>query len=224
MKIIISALFEEIETIFENYDLKRIKNSKFEIYKTIINEEEILIGCCRIGKANGAMFTQFVLDHFIIDEIIVVGAAGSLNPNLNIGDVVVGKEFIYGDVDVCLFGYKYGQMAQMCEYYPAKKIDLNIFEKNNEFKINYGTIVTVDKFLANYDEKLDLLTRKDAVEMETCAIAQVAYINKVDITSFRVISDNSFYNDNAQEEYEKTKKIVANNLYYILKQYIGGKF
>lgn len=219
MKIIVSALFEEIETMFEKESLTKIENSVFELYRGNLNSEEVLVGCCGIGKVNAASFTQFVLNHFIIDEIIVIGAAGALNQNLKIGDVVVAKDFVYGDVDVCAFGYKFGQMAQMPEKYIAKEVDITKLQ-NPDFSLKLGTIVTVDKFLSQYDPNFDLLTSKDAVEMETCAIAQVAYKNSIDITCFRAISDNSFCSDDAASDYNKTKIIVANNLFKVLKKYI----
>ena len=38
---------------------------------------------------NAAMTTQLAIDHFNITHILVSGIAGGVNPNLNIGDVVV---------------------------------------------------------------------------------------------------------------------------------------
>lgn len=219
MKIVVSALFEEIATMFTQENLQKIQNDRFELYKSTFNGKEILVGCCGIGKVNAASFTQFIIDHFILEEIIVIGAAGALNQELNIGDVVVAKDFIYGDVDVRAFGYHFGQMAQMPHTYLAKKVSLKIFEFL-DFKTQHGTIVSVDKFLSKYDANFDLLQTKDAVDMETCAIAQVAYKNKIEISAFRAISDNSFCSKNAASDYEQTKHIVADNLYKVLKLYI----
>lgn len=219
MKVVISALFEEIETMFEMVELKRIKNDAFEIYECEFNGQQILVGCCGIGKVNAASFTQFVLSHFIVDEIITIGAAGSLNSKHEIGDVVVSKDFIYGDVDVQVFGYKFGQMAQMPEKYNGKVIDIDLFN-DEQFSVKKGTIVTVDRFMSEYDDKFDLLETKDAVEMESCAIAQVAFRNDVDVIGFRAISDRSFCSEDAAADYEVTKKIVADNLYKVLKKYI----
>lgn len=221
MKVIISALFEEIQTMFEQKELTKINHKCFELYRTKFNDEEILVGCCGIGKVNAAMFSQFIIDHFNVEEIIVIGAAGALNQNLNIGDVVCGEKFIYGDVDVTAFGYEFGQMAQMPKYYQGNNVDLNMFSAL-DFNVTKGTIVSVDKFLCEYDANFDLLPTKDVVEMETCAIAQVAFKNEIKITSFRAISDNSFCSNNAASDYEQTKIIVAKNLFEILKIYLGN--
>lgn len=219
MKVIVSALFEEIETMFAKENMSRIKNDVFEIYRSEFNGEEVIVGCCGIGKVNAASFTQFVISHFVVDEIISIGAAGALNQELNIGDVVVGQDFVYGDVDVRAFGYKFGQMAQMPEKYLGKDIDTSMFDKLS-FNTKKGTIVTVDKFLDAYDQNFDLLETKDVVEMESTAIAHVCFKNNVPVTCFRAVSDNSFCSDNAAADYNVTKKIVADNLYNILKTYI----
>ena len=218
MKLIISALFEEIEDIFDKYDLIQVK-SKFELYKTRINDEEILIGCCGVGKANAAMFTQFCIDHYIIDEVISIGAAGSTNKNLKIGDVVIGTKFIYGDVDVRIFGYDFGQVPQRPKYYTgsAYEFDLNLFD----FNIINGTIVTVDSFVSTYKSEFDLLEQKDAIEMESTSIAQVCHLNEKNIICFRCISDESFYSEDAAQSYDITKKTISVNLLKLIENYLG---
>jgi adenosylhomocysteine nucleosidase len=54
-----------------------------------IEGKPVLLFLSGMSMVNAAMTTQFVFDHFKIDRIVFSGIAGGLNPDLNIGDVVV---------------------------------------------------------------------------------------------------------------------------------------
>lgn len=59
-----------------------------------------------------AIGTTLLLEHCQPDIVINTGSAGGLDPNLNVGDIVVSTEVRYHDADVTAFGYEPGQMAQ----------------------------------------------------------------------------------------------------------------
>jgi adenosylhomocysteine nucleosidase len=54
-----------------------------------IEGKPVLLFLTGMSMVNAAMTTQFVFDHFKIDRIVFSGIAGGLNPDLNVGDVVV---------------------------------------------------------------------------------------------------------------------------------------
>ena len=84
-----------------------------------------------------------------------------------------------------------------------------------------GLFLTGDCFLTDKKQKDTIKeTFKDAlcVEMESCAIAHVAFVNNIPFSALRCISDNA--DDNAEEVYatfkekaaEKASSIVHNAL------------
>jgi adenosylhomocysteine nucleosidase len=58
-----------------------------------IEDKPVLLFLSGISMVNAAMTTQFALDHFTVERIIVSGVAGSADPSLAIGDVAVPAEW-----------------------------------------------------------------------------------------------------------------------------------
>lgn len=54
---------------------------------------DIVIFLTGISTVNAAMNTQLVLDRFTVTHIIFSGIAGGVNPELNIGDVVIAEQW-----------------------------------------------------------------------------------------------------------------------------------
>jgi adenosylhomocysteine nucleosidase len=83
-------------------------------------------------------------------------------------------------------------------------------------------VVTGDWFVDSKEKMrsiVELFPEAKAVDMESCAIAQTCYINKVPFISFRVISDiplrdtdasqyHNFWDTIAQNSFEVTKTFV----------------
>ena len=74
-----------------------------------------------IGKVNAAMSTTILLQTFKPDYLINTGSAGGLNPELEVGDVVISNEVRHHDVDATIFGYEYGQVPQMPASFKANE-------------------------------------------------------------------------------------------------------
>ena len=51
-----------------------------------------------IGKVNAAVCTQILVDDFKVDAVINTGIAGSLNPEINIGDIVISTDVVHHDM------------------------------------------------------------------------------------------------------------------------------
>ena len=77
-----------------------------------INNKEIVLVQCGIGKVNAARTTQILIDKFDIDYIINVGVAGGLNDNLEIGDIVIGRKLVQHDFDITAGGHPKGYISK----------------------------------------------------------------------------------------------------------------
>jgi adenosylhomocysteine nucleosidase len=189
--------------------------------------ENVRVEKCGIGKVNAALGAQRMINEFHPDVIISSGCAGGNGDDINIQDVIVSREVTYHDVycgraidDTTVYGQVQGLPAR----YAA---DPHLLEKTKALniegiKIHDGLIVTGDWFVDSKEKMRSIIEKfpeAKAVDMESCAIAQTCYINKVPFISFRVISDiplrdtdasqyHDFWNTIAEHSFQITKSFV----------------
>ena len=53
-----------------------------------------------VGKVNGAITAQSLIQNFGVEKIIFTGLAGGLDETIQIGDVVIGAEILHHDLDM----------------------------------------------------------------------------------------------------------------------------
>ena len=167
---------------------------------------------------NAALGAQRMINEFQPDVIISSGCAGGNGDDINIQDVVVSAELTYHDVycgkaidDTTVYGQVQGLPAR----YQA---DSWLLEKARSLdcgvKIHPGLIVTGDWFVDSRDKMREIVghfPEAKAVDMESCAIAQTCYINKVKFISFRVISDIPLRDTDASQYHNFWDTIAANS-------------
>ena len=110
---IITAMTEEfavIEELMKN--IKVIEKYDLKFYSGLINQKEVVLVECGAGKVNSARATQMMIDIFDIEYIINVGVAGSLNNDLEIGDIVIGKALVQHDFDITAGGHPKGYISK----------------------------------------------------------------------------------------------------------------
>ena len=195
--------------------------------KQLFSAENVRIEKCGIGKVNAALGAQRMINEFHPDIIISSGCAGGNGDDINIQDVIVSREVTYHDVycgraidDTTVYGQVQGLPAR----YAA---DPHLLEKAKALNIegiiiHDGLIVTGDWFVDSKEKMRSIIEKfpeAKAVDMESCAIAQTCYINKVPFISFRVISDiplrdtdasqyHDFWNTIAEHSFQITKSFV----------------
>jgi adenosylhomocysteine nucleosidase len=116
---IIGAMEEEV-TILRNL-IKNCTTEKigcFEYYLGLLENKDIVLLKCGIGKANAAMGAALLINRFKPSLVINTGCAGGLNPPganpvLSFGDVVVSSALVYHDFDITAFGHARGQIPGM---------------------------------------------------------------------------------------------------------------
>ena len=169
--------------------------------QALFTDGRVLVQKCGIGKVNAALGAQRMINEFHPDVIISSGCAGGNGDDVHIQDVVVSSELCYHDVycgtaiDNCTV---YGQVQGLPARYQAdsnllsKALNSQISTLDSQLKIIPGLIVTGDWFVDSKEKMREIIghfPEAKAVDMESCAIAQTCYINKVPFISFRVISD-----------------------------------
>ena len=197
---IIGAMEEEIsglKDLMENTSITERASMVF-LSGRLCGKDVVLVRS-GIGKVNAAVCTQILVDQFGADTIINTGIAGSLNAEINIGDVVVSTDVVHHDMDAAAFGYDRGQVPRMDTlFFPADEqlvqaAKLANEEANPDIRTHLGRIASGDQFIASGVVKDSIISVFGAqcVEMEGAAIAQASYLNKVSFVIIRAISDKA---------------------------------
>ena len=182
---------------------------------------------CGIGKVNAALGAQRMINEFRPDVLISSGCAGGNGDDINVQDVVVSTELTYHDV-YCGTAIDnstvYGQVQGLPARYPAAPY---LLEKARQIaptslKIHPGLIVTGDWFVDSKEKMRTIIAHfpeAKAVDMESCAIAQTCYLNKIPFLSFRIISDIPLRDTNASQYHDFWTQI-ADNSFQVTKTFI----
>lgn len=230
---IIGAMDCEIEKLKSK--LKNIQINKageITIYTGEIAGLNIILLKSGVGKVNSAVCTQFIADKYSPDCIINTGIAGGIGQGLSVGDIVIGEKLVQYDFDVSAIGYARGYMCTGKDkdkptlYYSDKKL-IQSFEQAveaaaPELKVHKGTIATGDTFVSDIEKKIDIRDTFNAiaVEMEGCAIAQAATLNKIPFIIIRALSDLA--DENAAEGHafveEEMAELSSKTIQYLLEQ------
>ncbi|MDR1800245.1 MAG: 5'-methylthioadenosine/adenosylhomocysteine nucleosidase [Lachnospiraceae bacterium] len=213
---IIGAMEEELEALLSEMNInKEIKRLGTVFYEGDFFGNDAVVVRSGIGKVNAAACTQFLIDNYSPEVIINTGVAGSLNPDVKIGDLVISESAVHYDVDCTIFGYEKGQVARIPVTYFRSDADWLKLAKTvaesgycNGFGIHSGVVASGDRFLTDANMKGLIAKEFNAlcVEMEGASIAQTAYINATPFLIIRAISDNA--DVKADKEYADSKEEV----------------
>lgn len=213
---IIGAMELEVETLKSQLtDVKITKKASMEFHEGILNGTPAVIVRCGIGKVNAALCVQILADLFQVTHVINTGIAGSLNAELNIGDILISRDAIHHDMDVTIFGYQVGEVPQMGRLeFPADTRMMELAKASCEkvcgdIHCKYGRVVSGDQFISDSAVKDRLINvfHGDCAEMEGASIAHGAYVNGIPFVIIRAISDKA--DGSAEMDYPLFEKAAA---------------
>lgn len=212
---IITATEQEFNTMKNKFtNATQHTLSDLIYYSGTLNSKEYIVIKSGIGKVNAARVTQLIIDKLDIEYIVNVGVAGSLNDELEIGDIVIAKELVQHDFDTTAFGDEKGFITGSGKIFSSdlklvEKYKNNILKYKDDYKIFIGIIASGDIFCTekSMKEKIHSKFNADCVEMEGAAIAQVCTLNKVPFVVIRAISDKP--NGKNQMDYNEFASLAA---------------
>lgn len=197
---IIGAMEEEVAMLKQEMDIKeRQERASMEFFSGTLFGREVVVVRSGIGKVNAGICAQILVDIFQVTHVINTGIAGSLEAEIDIGDLVVSRDVVHHDVDAGGFGYPPGQIPRMDTLaFPADEGLVKLAERANEkanpdIRTFSGRVVSGDQFISSeaVKEKIKEKFGGFCTEMEGAAIAQAAYLNKVPFVIIRAISDKA---------------------------------
>ncbi|WP_099022529.1 5'-methylthioadenosine/adenosylhomocysteine nucleosidase [Mycolicibacterium palauense] len=177
--------------------------------------EVVLVGA-GMGKVNAALVATLLADRFGCRAVVFSGVAGGLDPELNIGDIVVGMRAIQHDAGVIdddrLQHYQAGHVpfinpterlghavdAELAATVRDRLDGLTLPPLSRAAggadrapRITYGTVLTGDQFLhcERTRDRLHGALGGSAVDMEGAAVAQVCEAFGIPWLLIRALSD-----------------------------------
>lgn len=215
---IIGAMEVEVAILKEKMeDVRIIKKASMDFYEGILAGKKVVVVRSGIGKVNAGICAQILADVFSVGAIINTGIAGSLNKNINIGDIVLSTDVVQHDMDATGFGYRKGQIPQMPVFFFNADDNLRRLaaevckEVNPDIQVFEGRIASGDQFVCDQDVKNRIVSEFSAyaTEMEGAAIGQAAYLNEIPFLVVRAISDKA--DGSAQMDYSEFEKAAVDH-------------
>lgn len=202
---IIGAMEEEVALLKEAMQIQTVvERASMTFCKGQLEGKDVVVVKSGIGKVNAAICAQILVDCFSVDALINTGIAGSLDADIDIGDIVISVDGIQHDMDATIFGYPLGQIPRMDTLaFPADERLIRLAKEANEevnpdIRTFTGRVVSGDQFISSQEVKDHLIRTYGArcTEMEGAAILHTAYLNHVSCVIIRAISDKA---DNSAE-------------------------
>lgn len=162
----------------------------------------ILALTCGVGKVSAAAGCMYLLERHRPRALVLVGTAGSLQPYLRIGDLVVADELLPADVGVIHSGGFGHTGPGLCEegkvlFHTSFPTAVDLVERaarsvsHAELACHRGRVITCDQVILDPGLRAHLGKTFQAlvVEMEGSAVAQVARCAGVPVAVIRSVSD-----------------------------------
>jgi adenosylhomocysteine nucleosidase len=210
---ILGALQDEIQVLVDRMtNVEQIDALQRVFYTGEIEGQKAVVVSSGVGKVRSSACTQFLIDQYQIDTVIVFGLAGALNTKLGIGDIVVSDEAIMYDYVVAGVGVN-ENIALSPIRADRKLIRLAMLAGKNvvpRVVLHVGTILTGDSAVADSQRRAELRREfmGDCVEMEGAAAGLVCSLNQIPFVIVRGISDLA--DEKAHEQFEAAFESALN--------------
>ena len=225
---IIGAMDEEVEILKSLLTItETITEAGMTFYKGLLHHTDVVLARSGIGKVNAAVCAQIMISRFHITSLINSGVAGTLNPNINQGDLVISTDAVQHDMDTTAFGDPLGAIPRLdITFFKADSTLIELAETAaahlnlDGVSLFKGRIASGDQFIAGGPAQVRIQEHfaPSAVEMEGAAIAHVAYLNQVPFVIIRAISDKA--DGSAELSYDAFLPLAAKHASALLSEMV----
>ncbi|MDI6874206.1 5'-methylthioadenosine/S-adenosylhomocysteine nucleosidase [Candidatus Solincola sp.] len=173
-----------------------------ELRRGSLGSSHVLVLTCGVGKVPAAAGSMYLLERHRARVLVLIGTAGSLDPRLRLGDLVVADEVLPADVGVIHSGGFGHTGPGLCEggkvlFYPSFPAGGELAEMagrsaaRTALTCHRGRIITCDQVVLDPELRAHLGStfRALAVEMEGSAVVQVAAGAGVPAAVIKAVSD-----------------------------------
>jgi adenosylhomocysteine nucleosidase len=218
---IIGAMAEEIELLHEHVNVvSEVTKAGITYYEGKLHGKTIIYCKSGVGKVNAAVCTQILLD-LGADCVLFTGVAGAVDPELNIGDIVVSTSCVQHDMDCTPLGFARGTIPfHPRSEFPADErlIELASAASSRLFsgRSLQGKVLSGDQFIASREmvKLLHETLQGACAEMEGASVAQVCDMNNTPFVIIRSMSDKA--DGSAHVNFQEFTVTASNNSYQII--------
>ncbi|MCQ2799400.1 MAG: 5'-methylthioadenosine/S-adenosylhomocysteine nucleosidase [Bacilli bacterium] len=211
----------EEEALLKGVTIKeRTKFALGEFVEASYEGVDFLVVLCGIGKVFSASMAQATIDKFPgIEGLIVAGVAGSLDIKAApLHSIVIASKLAQHDFDTTAIGEPMGLLPRIGKVYLETYNTINTKLMKAAPKASYGVMVSGDLFVSEKNKKalIQETFKPYCVDMESAAVAQVCYANRVPFAAIRAISDA----ENHSDEYEANAEIAADIVGEVIREFL----
>lgn len=179
-----------------------------EYFKTEYMGKELLVYRTNVRKVASSGCTQYMIDKYNLEKIIVIGTCAGVDHNYNVHDVIIPNKLVQYDCTV-----------RETEPLIKEKFNVDVDLSKLDFEYNTGVLGTADKPLVMWN---DYLILKEAgitiVDTEAAGIGYICKINNVPMLVVKGISDfpSNEGESNKIVSHEEQYKIFIKNIPIIM--------
>ncbi len=194
---VVGAMPEEVDRLAAGLGgAERLAAGPYRAARGVLEGASVVVAECGIGKVNAAALTQYLVS-LGVGAVVLTGVAGALDPELRVGDVVIGVDAVQHDVDVTGLGYARGEVPGTGAVFASDPGLVDLAEEAardlDGVRVVKGRVASGDLFVA--DPSVGARIRREfgavCAEMEGAACAQVCAAWGVPFVVLRSISDTA---------------------------------
>ena len=210
-KVGLIVVWNEIDPLLKIIDVENTtEHIQARFHQGTLAQRKVILAQVGMGKVQTAAVSQHLIDAHGVDILMSCGSAGSLIPQLQIGDIVLTDRIVphdigeYTDEKFNYLGIFDNAYMDGWHYHRYLSVDPDLLDLAHQTAISLswptvvptvhiGCIASGDQIIASDSKKRWLSETFDAiaVEMESVAMAQVAFMNDIPWLAIRGISDRA---------------------------------
>lgn len=210
------AAKREWEAVLDKFRINVECCEKFpfgEYFITNLYGENILFYRCGVRKMNCSASAQYMIDHFNLNKIVVVGTCAGIDDRYKNLDILIPNKLVQYDCTVK-------------ETEPLIKDSFTIVIDMSDYSnVNIGTLGTADKPVVMWKDYLELKENNIAIaDTESAAIAYICKANGIECIVIKGISDFPTNENESSKEasHENQLNVFLNNIPIVMNNIIDN--
>ena len=205
----IQSALQTLAPAVELVERTLVEKAPFAVYRYTLRLEECATEWTfhlietGIGKVHAALATQRAIEHYQPQLLVNVGVSGGLYAGAQVGDLCLSTAYRYHDV-WCGEGNERGQVQGMPAQFSADAATIAAVAKQLSIPLHEGLLLCGDTFIPDAEHLRAFAQQYPdlvAVDMESAAIAQTAYLYQTSLVSLRIVSDTPLTRQDHGKQY-----------------------
>lgn len=204
------AAKREWKAVLDRFQINLDSCTKYpfgEYFTTEIDDENVLFYRCGVRKVNCSAASQYMIDHFDLKKIIVVGTCAGIDDKFKNLDIFIPNKAVQYDCTV-------KEQEPLIKDAFTVYFDLDLLD----FDVLTGTIGTADKAVVMWKDYLEL--KENCITIADTESAAIAYICKVNNVECIIIKGISDFPTNKKEKQEEQFNTFLTNVPIIMNRII----